>query len=142
MLKRGLLHLLINALAVWATVYLVPGIEVLPDGPQWAAIVVFALILGLINALLRPLLKLLTLPVLILTLGLFSLLINTLTFWLAAMVGEYLHVGFYVRGFWAAFLGALVVSVVSSVLSLLFQPDRHPHSKPRLRPRSDHSRRH
>ena len=82
-----------------------------------------ALIFGLLNALLRPLLQILTCPLIILTLGLGTLLINTLMFYLAGLIGQYFHVGFTVEGFWPAFLGALIVSVVSFVLSLFLKEE-------------------
>ncbi|MBN1937536.1 MAG: phage holin family protein [Anaerolineae bacterium] len=128
MFRKAVLRWFVNALAVFAAVYLIPGIYV--DGDQWVTIAVIALILGLVNALVRPLIQLLTLPVLILTLGLFSLAINTCTFWLSSEIGQRLGVGFYVQGFGAAFLGALVVSVVSTVLNAFVHDDRrHPRKR-------------
>lgn len=96
---------LITALALLAAAYLVPGIEV--SGFYIALIV--ALVLGLVNAVIRPVLLLLTLPINILTLGLFTLVINGLLFWFVASFIQ----GFSVSGFWSAVVGALVVSVLS-----------------------------
>ena len=81
---------------------------------------IMAIILGLVNAVLRPLLKLLTCPLILLTLGLFSLVINGFTLWLSSWIAiNWFEVGFYVDGFWAAFLGGLVVSIVSLILSAI-----------------------
>jgi putative membrane protein len=91
---------------------LIPGISIDSEQP-FAAAVVFALILGILNAFLRPILLLLTLPLNILTLGLFTLVVNAILFWLASQIGS----GVRVDTFPAAFLGALVVSVVSFVAS-------------------------
>jgi len=100
-----LIRFLINALAVMAAAYVVPGITV---RNFWVALIV-ALVIGLLNALVRPLLLLLTLPVNILTLGLFTLVINALMFWLAATLVS----GFHVSGFGAAFWGSIVFWLVS-----------------------------
>jgi putative membrane protein len=101
----------INAVALFALPYLFYSIHV----PSFAAAMVAALVLGLVNTLIRPILVLLTLPVTILTLGLFILIINGLLFWL---VGS-LDLGFRVDDFWSAVLGAIVYSVISWLLSAL-----------------------
>ncbi len=100
-----LIRFLINALAVMAAAYIVPGITV---RNFWVALIA-ALVIGLVNALIRPLLLLLTLPINIVTLGLFTLVVNALMFWLAASLVK----GFDVAGFGAAFWGALVFWLVS-----------------------------
>ena len=102
---------LCNALALLAVAYLLPGINV--DG--FASALIAALVLGLINTLIRPLLILLTLPITVLTLGLFILIINGLLFWFAGSVLR----GFEVSGFWVGVMGALLYSIISSALSLL-----------------------
>lgn len=96
---------IINALAVMLTAYLVPGVIV---SSFWSALIA-AVVIGLVNAIIRPLALLLTLPINILTLGLFTLVINALMFWLASALVP----GFTVTGFWAAFIGALVFWIVS-----------------------------
>jgi putative membrane protein len=112
----------ITALAIFVAAWLVPGIQV--DGGGWVIYAIMALILALVNAIVRPLLKLLTCPLILLTLGLFVLVINALTFWLASSIAvNWFNVGFYVEGFWSAFFGALIVSVVSVVLSALVKDD-------------------
>jgi len=122
-MTKLLLRLAINMLALYAAIALVPGIEA--QSENWLSFIWLALIFGLINALLRPLLMLLTCPLIILTLGLGTLLINTLLFYLAGVIGQAFNVGFTVDGFWPAFLGALVVSIVSMVLSLLLRDELH-----------------
>jgi putative membrane protein len=110
---------LINFLALFAAAWLVPGITV-DGGGGWTVFAIMAIILGLVNAILRPLLKLLTCPLILLTLGLFTLVINGFTLWLSSQIAvNWFHVGFYVDGFWAAFLGGLVVSIVSLILSVI-----------------------
>lgn len=86
---------------------------------HWLALLGLGLIFGALNAFLRPLLKLLTCPLILLTLGLFTLLINTAMFALAGWVGSFFNIGFSVADFWTAFLGAVVTSLVSIALSLL-----------------------
>ncbi len=108
---RLMLLWILNALALLAVAYLLPGIHL--DG--FAGALLAALVLGLINALVRPLLILLTLPITVLTLGLFILVINGLLFW---FVGSVLQ-GFVVSGFWVGVMGALLYSILSSVFSLL-----------------------
>jgi len=112
---KFLLRLLINAAALWVAVEVVPGVEY---RGEWIYLLFVALVFGVLNALLRPLLKLLTCPLLVLTLGLFTLVINAFVLWLTGAVSRSFGLGFYVSGFWAAFLGALVVSVVSILLSV------------------------
>ncbi len=123
---RFLLRLLINAVALWVATRIVPGVTFFGE-PVY--LVVVALVFGLLSALVRPVLTLLTCPLLILTLGLFTFVINGVILWLTSALSEKLGIGFYVSGFWAAFLGALVVSIVSILLSLLI-PD--PGKPPRV----------
>ena len=108
---RILLVWLLNTLALIAVAYLMPAITVTSF---WSALVA-ALILGLVNAVIRPVLILLTLPVTVVTLGLFILVINGLLFW---FVGSFVE-GFVVQGFWAGFFGAILFSIVSWALSAL-----------------------
>ncbi len=78
-----------------------------------------AVILGLVNAIVRPVLKLLTCPFIVLTLGLFTLVINALTLWIAAWIAQnWFGVGFHIADFWAAFFGSIIVSVVSVILNI------------------------
>ena len=121
MRQKLLLRWLINAVALYVAAELVPGIQT--DG-GWQVLLLMALIFGLVNALVRPILKFLTCPLIMLTLGLFTLVVNALMLMLASWLGRQLGLGFYVAGFWpAAFLGALVISVVSFVLTMLIGDD-------------------
>ncbi|NCP87873.1 MAG: hypothetical protein CO094_07015 [Anaerolineae bacterium CG_4_9_14_3_um_filter_57_17] len=124
-MNRFLVRLLINAIALFAAVNLVPGIE--PLSNSWLSYLGLALIFGFLNALLRPLLKLLTCPLILLTLGVFTLVINTFLFWLTGVVGANLGIGFNVNGFWPAFLGGIIVSLVSVVLATLIKKEDSKH---------------
>jgi putative membrane protein len=121
-----IIRLLINAAALWVATRLVPGISF--DG-DWRLLMLVALVFGVLNAGVRPILTLLALPLLILTLGLFTFVLNALMLWLTGTISDALGLGFHVAGFWAAFLGALVVSLVSLMLSFFIasgpQPARH-----------------
>ncbi len=108
-----LLRWVISALSVIAAAYIVPGVNV---ANAWSAFIA-ALVIGLVNALVRPILLLLTLPVNILTLGLFTLVINALMFWLASSIVK----GFDVANFKAAFFGALVYWLISWIVNGLFE---------------------
>jgi putative membrane protein len=110
-----LLKWLVNTMALFVVVNIVAGIGV----ERWQTMLAGALALGLLNAFFRPILLVLTLPVNVLTLGLFTLVINGLIFYLAA----WLIKGFYVAGFWSAFVAALVFSIVSFLLNQLIRPD-------------------
>jgi putative membrane protein len=131
-----LIRWIINAAALAAAAYLVPGINIVGE-PAWLTVAITALIFGLVNALIRPLLKLLTCPLIILTLGLFTLVINGLMLWLSSWIGKQFSVGFEVTGFVPALLGALVVSVVSFVLTLVFREDDDRRKKSRRDQRRD-----
>jgi putative membrane protein len=110
-MARILLVWLLNTLALAAVAYLMPSITIASPG----AALVAALVLGLVNAVLRPVLVILTLPVTVLTLGLFILVINGLLFWAVAS----LLPGFAVGGFWSGVLGAILFSIVSWLLAAL-----------------------
>jgi putative membrane protein len=113
---RLLLNWVLSALAVWIVAHFVPGIRV--SGPLAALIA--ALAIGFINATVGALLKILTFPLTLLTLGLFWFVINAAMLKLASVLVP----GFEVRGFFAAFVGAIVLSVVSSLLHWLIMPSR------------------
>ena len=120
---RLIIRWAIIAFSLFVAAWLVPGIRV--EGNAWVIFTVMAVILGLVNAVVRPILTLLTCSLVILTLGLFVLVINALTLWLASSIAvNWFGVGFYVDGFWAAFLGALIVSIVSVVLSAAVRDER------------------
>lgn len=123
-MTRFFLRWAINAVAMYAAVALLRGHGIDPQSTNWLSFIWLALIFGLANAILRPLLTLLTCPLLILTLGLGTLLINTLMFYLAGWIGTYFGVGFTVDGFMPAFLGALIVTVVSFVLNTVLHEEK------------------
>ena len=106
-----LIRVLVNALAIMLAASILPGIHVEGLVPA----LVGGLLLGLVNAVVRPVLIILTLPITLVTLGFFLLVLNALCFWLVAALVK----GFYVAGFWAAFLGAIVVSIVSWIMTAL-----------------------
>jgi len=110
----------INAVALYAAVWIVPGIEFRGD---WTGVLWLALISGLLNALVRPLLKFLTCPLIILTLGLFTIVINTVMLLLTSRIGQAFGIGLTVDGFWTAVLGSLVISVVSIIMSVIFRDE-------------------
>jgi putative membrane protein len=110
-----LIRLLVNAAALWVATLLVPGVTYTGG---WLPFLGVALVFGVINAFFRPIAKLLTFPLIIVTLGLFALVVNGLMLWLTSALAARLDLGFHVSGFWAAFWGALVVSIVSTILSM------------------------
>lgn len=109
------LRLLINAGALWAATTLVDGISFTGSTGRFFGV---ALIFGLLNALVRPILILLSLPILILTLGLFTFVLNAFILMMLSGLSESLGLGFHVAGFFPAFVGALIVTVVSFLLSV------------------------
>ena len=115
-----IIRLLVNAAALWVATRIVPGVSF--DSGVGPFLVV-ALLFGVINATLRPLTKILTFPLILLTLGIFALVVNGLMLWLLSSLSSSLGLGFHVSGFWSAFFGALVVSVVSALLSLTVRPN-------------------
>jgi putative membrane protein len=115
----------INTLALYAAIAIVPGIH--PESTRWFALLILGLIFGLLNAVLRPILKLLTCPLILLSLGFFVLILNTFLFVLTGWFGSQFHIGFTVRNFGTAFLGALVTSVVSFALTLFLKDELKKH---------------
>jgi putative membrane protein len=112
----------INAVALWAAIAILPGLVL--EG-NWTGIVFLALIFGLVNALLRPLIKLLTCPLIILTLGLFTLVINTLLFAITAWIGKSIGINLSIADpfWWNAFLGGLIISIISIILSTVLKDE-------------------
>jgi putative membrane protein len=118
---RFLIRFLTNAAALWVATRLVPGVTF---SGGWVPFLAVALVLALINATLRPLVKVLTCPLILLTLGAFALVVNGLMLWLTSSVSQSLGLGFHVSGFWAAFFGGLVISIVSTLVSMALGPPR------------------
>jgi putative membrane protein len=110
------LRLLINAAALWVATRLVPGVTFTGD---WLPFLGVALVFGVVNAFVGPVAKILAIPLIILTLGIFLLVVNGLMLWLTSSLSSALGLGFHVSGFWAAFFGALVVSIVSTLLTIM-----------------------
>jgi len=110
----------INAVALYVAVLVVPGINL---RGSWVDVLWLALIFGLLNALLRPLLKFLTCPLIILTLGLFTIVINTGMLLLTSKIGQSLGMGLSVTDFWQAVLGSLVISLVSVIMSVILRDE-------------------
>jgi putative membrane protein len=121
-MTKFLLRWVINAIALYLAVILLPGID-LESG--LISIVWLALIFGLVNALFRPLLKFLTCPLIILTLGLFTLVINTFMFWLTSIIGQSFGLALIINDpvWWNAFLGGLIVTIVSVAMSLILKDE-------------------
>jgi len=119
-MTKFILRWAINAIALYVAAQFVAGIDF--DG-SWIGLVWLALIIVLLNALVRPILKFLALPLLVLTLGLFMIVINTIVLMLTSAIGEMFNLGLTVDGFWPALLGSIVISLVSVVLSLILRDE-------------------
>ena len=128
-MKKILIRLGINAIALYAAVALLDGRGINPQTDNWISFLWLALIFGLVNAIIKPMLVVMSCPLLILTLGLGTLVINTLMFMMAGWIGTQFHIGFTVDSFWAGFLGAIIVSVISFILTSLFKDDLKKRSK-------------
>jgi putative membrane protein len=119
---RIIISWFVNAVALAVAVWLLPGIYV-EDGNAWIAVAVMALIFGLVNALIRPLVRFLTCLINVITLGLFTLVINAAMLLLSSWIAQQLDIRFRVDGFLWALVGALIIGVVSFVLNLVFKKD-------------------
>lgn len=120
-MNRLILRLVINAAALWAAVRWVPGVG---GDTRVETLVPVAIIFGVVNALIRPVLKLLTCPLQIVTLGLFTFVLNALMLWLTSVLAGRLGFDFVVRGFWPALLGSIVISLVSVLLTLFVREEK------------------
>ena len=121
-MTRFILRWAINAIALYLAILILPGID-LRSG--LVSIIWLALIFGFVNALFRPLLKFLTCPLIMLTLGLFTLVINTFLFWLTSVIGQSFGLDLLISDpvWWNAFLGGLVVSIVSVIMTLILKDE-------------------
>lgn len=130
-MKKLLIRLGINAVALYVAIALLNGHGITPQNENWLSFVWLALIFGLVNAIIKPLLVVMSCPLIILTLGLGTLVINTLMFLMSGWIGTHFHVGFTVENFWVGLLGAIIVSIVSFMLTGLFKDDlnRRPHQR-------------
>ena len=118
-------RLLVNAAALWVATRVVPGVTFRGD---WLSFFGVALTFGVVNAFIAPVAKFFTFPLIILTLGLFALVVNGLMLWLTSSLSARLGLGFHVAGFWPAFWGALVVSIVSAILSVFIKDQSRTHA--------------
>lgn len=115
-MRSLLLHWLLNAAALWVAAAIVPGLEFTGG---LGRLLLVAAVFGIVNSTLRPLLTILTCPLIVITLGLFTLVINALMLLVTGWLSESWTLGFTVTGFWSAFWGGLVVGIVSMILALL-----------------------
>jgi putative membrane protein len=120
-MNKLILRWVISCLAIFAAVELVPGIYV--EGNPWVSIIVLGLILVVVNAIVRPLMKFVGCLPIMLTLGLFTLVINAFLFWLTGVIGSAIGFGFTIDSFWPAFWGGLVVGIVTAVMGLLLHDE-------------------
>ena len=120
-----LIRVVVNALALGAAAWLLEGIRLRGTdlGEQALALLAVALVFGLVNAVVAPVVKLLSLPFIILTLGLLLLVINALMLLLTSEIAQALDLGFRVDGFWTAVLGSIVITVVSTILGAVLTDD-------------------
>lgn len=120
-MTQAFIKWVMNTIAIILAVKFVPGIVY---SGEWWGILIVGMIFGLVNTVIRPLIKLFTFPLLILTLGLFTFVINAMMLSLTSWLSESLHLGFRIEGFKSAFWGALVISIVSLVLSCLMPQEK------------------
>jgi len=120
-MRSVLMHWLFNAAALWVAAYFLTGLDFNGTIVQ---LLLVAAVFGIVNSLLRPLLTVLTCPLIVLTLGIFTLVINALMLLVTGWLSTRWGLGFIVDGFWPAFWGGLVVGLVSLLLSLMFGPRR------------------
>lgn len=119
-----LIRLIINAVAIAATAALLPGITIAQNN-YIVTLIIVAIIFGVVNAVIKPILAILTCPLYILTLGLFTFVMNALMLLLTSWISDQAELGFHVDGFWTALVGAIVISLISFVLSAFIRdPDR------------------
>jgi putative membrane protein len=111
------IRLIVNAVAIYVAIAVMQGRGLAMEDTAWLNFLWLALIFSVINVTIKPILKAVGCPILVLTLGLGMLLINTLLFYLLSVVGQALKVGFSVTTFWGAFFGSLIVSVISLILN-------------------------
>jgi putative membrane protein len=118
--KAFFIKVLAAALALWIATLIVPGVEL--EGSTFTdrlgTLLIVALIFGVVNAIAKPIAALLSLPLIVLTLGLFLFVLNALMLWLTSWIADVLDLPFEVDGFWAAFWGAIVISIVTFVVGL------------------------
>jgi putative membrane protein len=118
-----IIQILVNAAALWVAVWLLDGLDF--SGEWWKFLLV-AVVFSLVNSYIRPILRIITFPISMLTLGLFLLVINALMLLLVGAISDQLKLGFTVADFWAALLGSIVISIVGWILSMVIGASRMP----------------
>lgn len=125
---RFLLRLIVNALALWLTTLIVSGVTVHPYAPGTTATVLtyllIALIFGVVNAIIGTVIRIVAIPLYILTLGLISLLVNAFLLFIVSWISDAMGFGLHIDGFWSGVLGALVLGIIAWLLGLIFRPAR------------------
>lgn len=112
---------LATAIAAGVAVWLVPGIEIIGGDSAWVAIAIFGLFLSLINLTIKPILQVLSIPISVLTLGIFYIVVNTLLLYLASWLSNSIFdIGFFIASFGSAFVASIVISIVSAILTAAF----------------------
>jgi len=122
-----LLRVIINAVAIWFATLVLSGLEVVGGGDTTTTVIVFlvvALVFGIVNAVVKPIVKLLALPLYVLTLGLFTVIVNAAMLWVTSWLSQRTEYGLRIDNFGTAVLGALIISVVSFVLSVALKNKR------------------
>lgn len=115
---------LVTAVAVGVAVWLVPGIEIIGGGEVWVGVALFGLILSLINISIKPFMQILSLPITVITLGIFYLIVNTLMLYVAAWLANgVFQAGFEIATFGSAFVASIVISIVSGIMNALVGND-------------------
>ena len=121
---RFIIRWLVTAVAVGVAVWLVPGIEVVGGTEAWTAIALFGLVLSLINISVKPVMQVLSLPITVITLGIFYLVVNTLMLYIAAWLANGIfQVGLVIDSFGSAFVASIVISIVSALVNALVGKD-------------------
>lgn len=124
-MKKFVVKTLANAIALGVAVWLIKGLTLTGSnvGHKVLALILVALVFGVVNWLVKPVVKLLSFPLFLLTLGLFTLVVNALMLLLTSYLAGRLHIAFHVSGFWAALVGGLIVSIVAWVMHLILPDD-------------------
>ncbi len=122
-----IIRLVINALAIAATAWLLPGITV--GGNPTLTIILVAVIFGIVNAIIKPIFSFVTCGLYVLTLGLFTFIANAAMLWVTQYIADWFGLQFSIDSFWTAIVGALIISVVSFILSMMFGKERRHHTK-------------
>lgn len=127
-MRKFILSTVINAIALWLTTVMVAGVSIVPAGAKTPGylitLVITAIIFGVVNGTIGRVGRFLAFPLFILTLGLLALVFNTLMLLLMSWIGSVLGFGLHVDGFWSGFWGAIVLSIVSGILGLIFRPSQ------------------